>query len=472
MSLGLAKAPLSQIIVSHPICKLFPMTFVADFEVGISNDPLLSRPISDGLTLIQAGVAKLLHYDLDAGDTHEALELIESVESLGRQLDAAKARVHESIDRTGVYAIDGHRGAKPMIANTAKLSPSEAGARQKSANVLEALPLVAAAYRAGDISSCMVRKLGKVHSNPRVRHLMADADGWFTDHALNDSYEFFDLVVTQWERLADEDGAEQRDARHERARNHIMSQNEEGEWEWAGSTAAYEGARAKDIFDAFEKIEFDIDWQFAVDNYGDDANSMHMPRTAAQRRADAFAKVHEYAAKALADAGGPVITTDIQIDDATFERESRKLMGEDVAPADPTRDDFACHSLTGHRLPPRTAVAHALLGHLRRNVIGADSVTIDLGRRRNFTGYARLAAQLNSGECYWPGCHVNVSRCQIDHLLPYSETRDRGGGGLTNPHNAGPACGKHNRHKERGYTVARLPDGTIEIRRPDGTILN
>ena len=76
-------------------------------------------------------------------------------------------------------------------------------------------------------------------------------------------------------------------------------------------------------------------------------------------------------------------------------------MGEEVTPADPTREDFTCHTLTGSRLQPSTAVAHALLGHLRRNVVGADSVTIDLGRRRSFTGYARLAAQLNASECYW-----------------------------------------------------------------------
>ena len=448
------------------------MTLIDDFVVGTAGEPLLPRPIFDGMALMQAGVAKVLHNDIDVNGTHEALELIRSMESLGRQLDAAKARMHESIDRTGVYAIDGHRGAKPMIANTAKLSGAEALARQRSARVLEALPLIANAYRGGDVSSCMVRKLGKVHSNPRVRDLMPEADDWFLKHALNDTYEFFDLAVSEWERLADEDGAEQRDARHERARNHTMSQNDEGQWEWKGSSAAYDGARSNDIFEAFEKIEFDIDWQHAVDAYGDQANSMHMPRTATQRRADAFAKVHVYAARALAEEGGLVITTDIQIDDDTFERETKKLMGEDVSPTDPTRNDFACHTLSGSQLHPRTAVAHALLGYLRRNVIGADGVTIDLGRRRIFTGYSRLAAQLNASECYWPGCHVSVKRSQIDHLQPYSETRDRGGGGLTNPHNAGVACGKHNRQKERGYTVSRLPDGSIEIGRPDGTILN
>ena len=357
-----------------------------------------------------------------------------------------------------------------MIANAATLSGPEAAGRHKAMQVLQTLPLVAAAYRSGEISSCMIRKLGRVHSNPRVRPFMADADSWFLSHALADTYEFFELTVDEWERLADQDGANQRDRHHELARNHQMYQDDEGRWHWKGQCAAYDGAISKDIFDAFERIEFDIDWQWAKDNYGDDANATHLPRTAAQRRADAFAKLHVYAAKKLAAEGGPVITTDVVIDDETFERETARLAGEDVGNDDPQRDDYACHTMSGARLHARSAVARALLGYLRRNVVGADGVTIDLGRRRIFTGYARVAAKLNTSECYWPGCHVNVNNCQIDHLTPHAQSRDRGGG-LTNPANAGPCCGKHNRHKERGYTVKRLADGTLEIRRPDGTIL-
>ncbi len=82
---------------------------------------------------------------------------------------------------------------------------------------------------------------------------------------------------------------------------------------------------------------------------------------------------------------------------------------------------------------------------------------------------ARLAAQLANTECFWPGCHVPVSRCQIDHLVPFTERDDGGGGGRTNPGNGGPACGKHNRHKEHGSTVWRDPTGRWHTHRPDGT---
>jgi len=103
-------------------------------------------------------------------------------------------------------------------------------------------------------------------------------------------------------------------------------------------------------------------------------------------------------------------------------------------------------------------------------VIGADSIVIDLRRRRRlFTGPAQLAVKLASSECYWPGCHVPVSDCQVDHLLPWA---DHSGGGRTNPGNGGPACGKHNRHKERGFSVWRDEAGTWHVHRPDGTELD
>lgn len=452
--------------------------------VGVHEDEvttLLVQPVFASLNLVQIGLTKLLDpaTDLDTNELHVALELIDTVESLGRQVDAVKNKMFDSIDRTGVHSVDGHRTAKAMIAHNAKLSGAEAGTRRKNMRMLRGLPAVAAAFNAGLISTSQVNRLGRVYANPRVRDLMVDADTWFAQHALDDTYEFFDLVVTQWEKLADVDGAEQKDRRHERDRDHRMAQDTEtGAWSWTGSCAAYDGAITSDIFEAFEQIEFDIDWQWVVDTHGDDACADLMPRTAAQRRADAFAKVHVYAAKGLAAEGGPNVVTDIVIDDETFERETLRLLGDAVEPDDPQREDFACRTLSGSVLPARTAVAQALLGELRRVVIGAESVVIDLGRKRLFTGYARLAAQLGADECYWPGCHLNVTQCQIDHLTPHS---DRGrdpttgldkGGGQTDPSNGCPLCGTHNRHKEYGYTVTRQPDGTIHIMRPDGTTLN
>lgn len=226
-------------------------------EVGTTADTLLNRAAFDGLALVQAGLAKLLHTTVDTHHVHTALELIETVESVGRQLDAVKVKVFDSIDTTGVHTVDGHRTARTMIAHNAKLSGAEAGARRKTMHMLRALSTVAAAFHSGLISTCQINRLGRVYANPRVRDLMVDADVWFAEHALDDTYEFFDLVVSQWEKLADVDGAEQRDRRHEQSRNHSMVQDTEtGAWSWAGTYAAYDGAITNDIFEAFKGTAF------------------------------------------------------------------------------------------------------------------------------------------------------------------------------------------------------------------------
>ncbi|NND04130.1 MAG: DUF222 domain-containing protein, partial [Acidimicrobiia bacterium] len=201
------------------------MELVADFVVGTASETLLDRDAFDALVLIQAGVAKLRNADLDTRDVHTALELIESVESVGRQLDAAQNHMLESIDRSGVHAVDGHRSAHTMVAHVAKLSSVEAKTRRRMMRALAVLPTVRRLFDDGLISTCMANRLGKTYANPRIRHLTIDADGWFAERALASTYEMFDVVVSEWERLADEDGAERKDKRHDDARNHYMDQD-------------------------------------------------------------------------------------------------------------------------------------------------------------------------------------------------------------------------------------------------------
>jgi hypothetical protein len=170
--------------------------------------------------------------------------------------------------------------------------------------------------------------------------------------------------------------------------------------------------------------------------------------------------------------GGSVVVTNIVIDHTTFEREIRRLFGTaDEAPEPRTADElerFRCSTLDGNPVDPTESVATALLGHIRRVVIGSDSVAIDLGRRsRFFTGPAQLAARLSATECYWPGCQVPVSQCQIDHLQPWAPPHN----GSTSPGNGAPACGRHNRFKQQGFNAWRDPAGRWHILRPDGTEL-
>ncbi len=146
------------------------------------------------------------------------------------------------------------------------------------------------------------------------------------------------------------------------------------------------------------------------------------------------------------------------------EGESAGAAADDRDPAQHPGRAFRCETSDGHPIDATEAFANALVGRVRRMVMGWDSVILDTsGYHKLFTGPLRDAVMLSSHECYWTACPVKVRNCQADHLEP------RRNGGRTNPGNGAPACGRHNRLKEHGYTVERDEHGRMHIYRPDGT---
>jgi hypothetical protein len=149
----------------------------------------------------------------------------------------------------------------------------------------------------------------------------------------------------------------------------------------------------------------------------------------------------------------------------TYEEMLRRLDGQHPEPLDP--DTHVCQTIDGTPLEPTEAAANSLLHGFRRVVIGADSVTLDAGQKRFFTGVLRTVIRVQSGTtCIWPGCCVPVSRCETDHLIEHSR------GGSTNPGDGAPLCGMHNRTKQQGYRITRDPDGTFTHTRPNGTTID
>ena len=170
------------------------------------------------------------------------------------------------------------------------------------------------------------------------------------------------------------------------------------------------------------------------------------------------------AASGVAGRFDPLVN--IIVDQATLEHHLAQLAGTDPAPLDPTTvDQRRCETSSGHQLDPNDMLAAALCGHVRRVVYDTAGVVIDLGRRsRLFTGNARDAVMLGDRWCLWPGCDLRTGRCQTDHTTPWAT-----GNGTTSPNNGGPACARHNRWKQHGYTTVRDPTGHWHTHRPDGT---
>jgi len=431
---------------------------------------VVDADLSNGLAAVAAGLDEVAAAGVEPVDSPDAIRLIGEFETLGRRLDAAKVELVDAIDRNGLHRVDGHHSAKAMVRHVAKLSGPEAAARTKTAKALRDLPEIRKAYRDGGVGTCQVRRLARAHSNVRVRDRLPRSEARLLAFAAGESYKFFDRVMTDWVRLADEDGTCDTNQRNHENRDAKIVQQFDQSWELTAGTSSLSGAEMHTIFKHFVDAEFRTDWDKARIDHGDATTRARLGRTDAQRRFDALYAIFQKAASSEPGGKTPEIVTNVVIDHATYQRILVFLATGVRPPADPDDESFRCSTIDGHPIEPTEAVAGSLLGKLRRVVIGADSVVIDLGRTaRLFTGSARLAAQLGATECFWPGCHVPVSQCQIDHLTPFTERDDGGGGGCTCPGNGGPACGNHNRHKENGYTVWRDPTGHWHTHRPDGT---
>ena len=411
---------------------------------------------------VDEAVEALLAVPVSVGSAAEAADVIRSVEAWARKLRAVQIRIQAEVDRSGVHKADAFVSAKAMTRHCARLSPAAAASRERGARMRVDLPEVWDALEAGELGVDQFDLLARVHANPRVRPHMSDAQDWFLRIAGQLSFADFELEVRRWERYADDDGPEPKNSiRHDTRNASLLQDKIDLGWRMAGSFAAMQGASIDEIFTHYVGAERLVDWEKARAEHGDEANESHLPRTEAQRRADALWQIFQDAAAAEGSPCGVEFVHNVVWNEATFEEMLRRLGGEEPQRLDP--HEVVCHTLDGVPLEPMEAAANALVTKMRRVVTDATGMVIDLGRARRFTGGARLAVQLSDRHCPWPGCSVPTSHCEIDHTIDHAR------GGRTHPGNGGPFCGRHNRHKQKGFAVWRDPTGCWHVRRPDGT---
>ena len=341
-----------------------------------------------------------------------------------------------------------------MLRHVLKLSDGEATRWVQTAKMLRDLVQVRATYRAGEAGPGQLRRLARAHANPRVRSRLPQSEAILLNGATSLPYKHFERLVDQWVRLADEDGAFDATNGHHEGRDAKLLQGYNGSWQLTARCGSLQGAVMRDILEHFADTEFQTDWAQARAEHGDRAKVEHLARNHAQRRFDALLRLFQRGASAPPGAKTPEVVTNIVVDAATHERMVTKLAGGKTDPADPDSGSYCCGTTDGDPMDPTEAAVASLIGHVRRVIIDAESVVVDLGRKRRlFTGSARLAAMIGHNECIWPGCHTPVSRCQVDHIRPWAD------GGRTDAHNAAPLCGRHNRLKEQRYRTWKRSAG-------------
>jgi hypothetical protein len=458
---------------------------------------------------VEASLDLLASTALEAAGPEAARTLVRRAERLARKVRAVQIDALALIEDQGHHLPDGHASGRVLVAHVGHLSEPEGKRRDRARRMLAAMPMVQAGLREGRIGSCQVDRIALVWVNPRVQAEFERLDAQVALLAAMLPYEELDRRLKNWVAQVDEDGTADRARRCHENRRARLVQEFDGGWELLGGFGSLSGARMKKIHQAFAEAEFQADWAEAREIHGDATTVAHLARTYDQRDADAMERIFEIAATAFAATPGVgTIDTTIVMDQETFERELRRALGQDLEPRpvpdldllptdpDPCDDhpgidapgealdhepmglgdadasraglhpgrQHRCETLDGDPVDPTEAFANAVVGRVRRAVVGWDGVVLDMsGRHKLFTGAVREAVMLTAARCFWPGCRVKHRHCQADHLDP------RRNGGRTNPDNGGPACGKHNRLKEHGFTARRDARGRMHVYRPDGT---
>ncbi|CAN5741569.1 hypothetical protein BH10ACT1_BH10ACT1_01320 [soil metagenome] len=427
---------------------------------------------TSALDALDAALDGVFGAGLEPVGSADAVVLVRRLEVAGRRVRALQLDVATRVEQRGLHRVDGHATVKVFLRHNARLADVEANRRAQEVRCLRHLPAVREAFASGRIGVCHLRSIAGAFANTRVRTELCELDAQLAAMASRQSFLEFDRLLSGWVAATDQDGTRDRNDVNHQKRKASLTQLADLSWELRANVGALQGAKMRAMLDVAVEAERQLDWEQARAEHGEGACGEDLARDGGQRAADGLSHVFDLAAAGHAAATGEQVRTDLVIDEATFARELERLAGGHprARPLDLELDGatgrYRCRTSQGFPVEATEAVAAALLGKLRRVVMGAGSVVIDLGRRvRLFTGAAQAAATLGHVHCYWPGCQVPTSTCQVDHLRPWAR------GGTTSPGNGAPACGRHNRFKECGYTVTRSGDGRLHTHRPDGTEL-
>jgi hypothetical protein len=430
-----------------------------------------------------------------AGSTDSQLDdRVRSIELERRRLDAELAATLAEIDRRTSYLDDGHRTFTAYLRATCNWSDVEAKRMGRLADAVMNVPGLVEALHVGRIGAPQAHEFAAAHANPRVRDRLVEFAPTLLDHAERLRFVEFRTCIRRFVVLADLDGAHRElDATIAGRRAQLVNLNGELCLTGGGGDPLV-NAELEMTFRHFCELEYEADVAARRECHGDDAELHALPRTPSQRGYDALVAIVRHAAANL-DAGRQPRAAEFLINvlvdhrtfaamltDAGLAADATSLAGEPLDPFTGVASPSAlladlvdgeevttrrCETSSGVILHPHAVLRAALAGHIRRVVLGADSVPINMGRKaRVFAGPARDAALLLAVRCDHPGCGLPADWCQVDHSTEWHQL------GRTDQTNAGVECSGHNREKHRKrWRTRRDVTGRVHTIRADGTII-
>jgi uncharacterized protein DUF222 len=351
----------------------------------------------------------------------------EAIQLLHRQLDRLQAvttRATASFDSGRAWKADGARTASAWLTARCRLPVTAARRRVQLGRALRHMPAAEAAWLAGEIGEAQVALLASART-PQTAPFFERDEALLVAHARTLTFRHFARTVAYWSQLADPDGAEKTaDAQYESRRVHL-SQTFGGCWRLDGLLDPISGSILAGALQRIEKELFAADWAEAKARVGDNVSTADLSRTPAQRRADALV---EMARRAGAVRSGGRLPDPLFTVVVGYETFAGRM----------------CELANGTVVAPGSLVRWLDKAWVERVVFDSADRIRNVGvRRRIFTGATRRAVEVRDRECFHELCDRPADECEIDHVQPWSV------GGLTVESNGRPACGFHNRARQR-----------------------
>ena len=323
-----------------------------------------------------------------------------------------------AFEQWGEWALDGAKSSTAWIDTVCHLPKGEARAQLRRGQALPGLPLAAAAFAAGDIGTAQIDALVRV-KRPVSEEALARDEALLVDYARTMKFAHFSNAVAYWEQLADQDGTEEAALGRQARRDVYLVPSPDG---YLGKMNLdfIEGAIVAKELERLEAELFEADWAKAKEELGRDPRPHELARTCAQRRADALVEMALRSKSAPADGCRPEPLFTVVVDY-------------------PTLAGRICQLEQGPAVPPGSLLSWMDTATFERIVFSPRKRVECSITSRFFTGATRRAIEVRDLECRHEFCDTTADKCQIDHIVPFSE------GGLTTQGNAQVLCGFHNR---------------------------
>ena len=371
---------------------------------------------------------------------------------LKARVDGALTAATGAFDAKKTWTADAARSGAGWLAARVDLSRKKAASEILLARDLRALPVVEAAALAGDLGRDKVHLLVKART-PEVADVFAEQEQFLVDEVARLTVRDAAVFLRHWLARARElvgwtDPDDHPDpAAAPRAAVDLTS-TFDGRWVLDGEMDAEHGAIISGV------IAAEVDEMFRIGIFSADDGL-----TARQRRGLAMTEVFLRNGRAGTKQGELRPSVEIVSDAKT---------ADGLMPVD--AEDAASRVCEIRDVGPISTAAlgrYLCTARIHGLVFGADGEPLKLGRDVELANRAqRRALRFQTRGCAFPGCSAPASWCEAHHLVWRDDD------GPTDLPNLVLLCRfHHHRVHDDGYRMTRLPDGTLEVLRPDGTPL-